>query len=83
MDLLEHNRLAWNKEVLKGNPWTVPATEDELAAARDGETRLVLTPHKPVPAGWLGELRQTQVLCLASGGGQQGPILAPLGGACS
>ena len=79
MDLLDHNRLAWNKEVSKGNPWTLPATEDEIAAAQSGEPRIVLTPHKPVPMDWLGELRQAQVLCLASGGGQQGPVLAAAG----
>lgn len=79
MNLLEHNRLAWNKEVLSGNQWTIPVTEAELKAAIKGEYKLVLTPHKPISADWLGDVRHKQVLCLASGGGQQGPILAAAG----
>ena len=79
MDLLEHNRKAWNSEVTKGNRWTVPASAKEIAAARQGDVTIVLTPYKPVPADWLGELAGADVLCLASGGGQQGPILAAAG----
>jgi 2-polyprenyl-3-methyl-5-hydroxy-6-metoxy-1,4-benzoquinol methylase len=40
---------------------------------------IYLTPLKPIPADWLGELSGKRVLCLASGGGQQGPILAAAG----
>jgi SAM-dependent methyltransferase len=36
----------------------------------------VLTPIKSVPRGWFGDVRGKDVLCLASGGGQQAPILA-------
>lgn len=39
-----------------------------------------MTPVKPVPRDWFPErLDDKKVLCLASGGGQQGPILAALG----
>ena len=38
----------------------------------------MLTPTKPVPRAWL-EVEGRQVLCLASGGGQQAPILAAAG----
>jgi ubiquinone/menaquinone biosynthesis C-methylase UbiE len=79
MNFLEHNRLAWNQEALKGNPWTIPVTKIEIGAAIKGEYKLVLTPYKPIPADWLGDVRHKQVLCLASGGGQQGPILAAAG----
>jgi SAM-dependent methyltransferase len=41
----------------------------------------VLTPHKSVPSDWFPELHGARVLCLASGGGQQGPILAAAGAA--
>ena len=79
MDLVEHNRNAWNEEVRRGNMWTVPVGEAELKAAAQGDFKIVLTPHKPIPAEWLGNIQGQQVLCLASGGGQQGPILAAAG----
>jgi SAM-dependent methyltransferase len=39
----------------------------------------VLTPTAPVPRPWFGDLHGARVLCLASGGGQQAPILAAAG----
>ncbi len=79
MDLLEHNRLAWNQESRNGNVWTVPVKPEVLEAARRGEYTLLLTPTKPVPQAWLGEVRGKRILCLASAGGQQGPVLAAAG----
>lgn len=79
MNLLEHNRAAWNQEALNGNRWTIPVSKKEISAARKGDFKIVLTPIKPIPANWLGDVRHKQVLCLASGGGQQGPILAAAG----
>jgi len=35
--------------------------------------------QNPVPKAWFGDLRGQRVLCLASGGGQQAPILAAAG----
>ena len=78
-NLLEHNRTAWNEEVKKGNVWTVPATKDEIEKAKNGQYKIVLTPKKPVPEKWMGDIKGKKVLCLASGGGQQGPILAAAG----
>ena len=37
------------------------------------------TPNKPVPEGWFGGVVGKDILCLACGGGQQGPILAAAG----
>jgi SAM-dependent methyltransferase len=79
MDILDHNRRAWDREVEAGNPWTVPAAPEEVEAARRGEWTIVLTPTKPIPHAWLPGLPGKDVLCLASGGGQQGPILAAAG----
>ena len=78
-NLLEHNRTAWNEEVKKGNTWTIPATKEEIEEARKGHYKIVLTPFKPVPQDWLGDIKGKNILCLASGGGQQGPILAAAG----
>ena len=79
MDIREHNRRAWDQQVEYGNPWTVPVSPEDIAAARNGDWRIVLTPTKPVPHDWLPGLRGKRVLCLASGGGQQGPVLAAAG----
>jgi SAM-dependent methyltransferase len=76
VDIREHNRLAWDRHVENRNRWTVPVTAEAIAAARRGEWSIVLTPNKPVPHDWLPDLKGRRVLCLASGGGQQGPILA-------
>jgi hypothetical protein len=48
-NILEHNRAAWNKEVQKGNVWTIPVKKDELDAAAKGEFKIVLTLYKPIP----------------------------------
>ncbi len=79
MNLFEHNRLAWNEEVRKGNVWTIPVTKDQIKNAQKGDYKIVLTPYKPIPKEWLGDIRDKEILCLASGGGQQGPILAAAG----
>jgi SAM-dependent methyltransferase len=73
------NRNAWDAQVERGNRWTVPVSSDEIEAARRGEWQILLTPTRPVPRSWFPDLNGTRVLCLASGGGQQGPILAAAG----
>jgi len=78
-DIASYNRRAWDREVASGNRWTVPVGPEVLEAARRGGWELVLTPTRPVPRAWFGELRGARVLCLASGGGQQGPVLAAAG----
>ncbi|WP_165252388.1 class I SAM-dependent methyltransferase [Paludisphaera soli] len=74
-----YNRRAWDSQVERGNRWTVPVDPDAIAGARTGDWSIVLTPTKPVPADWFPPLAGTDVLCLASGGGQQGPILSAAG----
>lgn len=79
MKVLAYNREAWNSRVAEGNRWTVPVSPETIAAARRGDWQIVLTPKKPVPRAWFPELGGLEVLCLASGGGQQAPILAAAG----
>ena len=79
MDIREYNRRAWDRHVDEGNRWTVPVGPEVVAAARCGEWTVVLTPTKPVPRDWFPALAGLNVLCLASGGGQQGPVLAAAG----
>jgi SAM-dependent methyltransferase len=71
--------MAWDKEVKRGNKWTVPVSEVVIAAAKQGQWEILLTPSQPVPRAWFPDLEGLEVLCLASGGGQQGPILAAAG----
>jgi SAM-dependent methyltransferase len=79
VDILAHNRWAWDRNVDKANPWTIPVDSEQIEAARKGRWEIVLTPSKPVPKSWFPDLEDCDVLCLASGGGQQGPILAAAG----
>jgi SAM-dependent methyltransferase len=74
-----YNRQAWDRQVEQGNKWTIPVSPDVIAAARQGKWGILLTPTKHVPPEWFGDVRGSDVLCLASGGGQQGPILAAAG----
>ncbi|MBN2499678.1 MAG: class I SAM-dependent methyltransferase [Anaerolineales bacterium] len=79
MRVEDHNRAAWNKLVSEGNEWTRPVSPEVITAARRGEWEVLLTESKPVPRAWFPNLNGCEVLCLASGGGQQGPILAAAG----
>jgi len=79
MDFRATNRAAWDKNVEKGNRWTIPVGPEAIAAARRGTWEILLTATRPVPRAWFPSLADADVLCLASGGGQQGPILAAAG----
>lgn len=79
MDPRSHNRAAWNKKVEKHDRWTVPVSSEAIERVRGGNLSLLLTPTKPVPSAWFPTLHGTPTLCLASGGGQQGPLLAASG----
>lgn len=79
MNVREHNREAWDQEVARGNRWTQPVDADVMAAARRGDWVVLLTENKPVPRDWFPSLLDCDALCLASGGGQQGPVLSAAG----
>lgn len=80
MNILSYNKEAWNKQVAGGeNGWTKPFDSEVIARARKGEFGILLTENIPVPHDWFPPLKGADVLCLASGGGQQGPVLAALG----
>ena len=80
LDPVAHNRAAWDREVDSGNEWTLPVAPEVIARAREGEWSVVLIGYEPVPRHWFPEsLAGVDLLGLASGGGQQGPILAAAG----
>ena len=79
-DPVAHNRGAWDREVDTGNEWTRPVGPDVVARARAGDWSVVLIGYQPTPRDWFpADLAGTAILCLASGGGQQGPVLAAVG----
>jgi SAM-dependent methyltransferase len=80
MDIRSYNRDAWNREVEGGkNPWSQPVSPEVIARAKLGNFLILLTENIPVPRRWFPPLQGADVLCLASGGGQQGPVLAAVG----
>ncbi len=79
MDVLRHNADVWDRRVALGDRWTIPVGPEVISAARQGVVRLFLTPTRAVPSEWYPPLPGASVLCLASGGGQQGPVLAAAG----
>ncbi len=82
LDPVAYNRAAWDREVESGNEWTRPVGPDVIARARAGDWSVVLIGYQPVPRDWFpADLTGTEILCLASGGGQQGPVLAAAGAA--
>jgi SAM-dependent methyltransferase len=81
-DPVAYNRAAWDREVENSNEWTQPVGPEVIARARAGAWSVVLIGYQAVPRGWFpAELVGVEVLCLASGGGQQGPVLSAAGAA--
>jgi ubiquinone/menaquinone biosynthesis C-methylase UbiE len=73
------NKVAWDKEVENGRSSTLPVSPEQINVARKGAPQICLTTQKIVPQEWLGNLFGKDVLALASGGGQQGPLLSAAG----
>ena len=79
MNIWEHNSRAWDKLAKDNIEWSIPVSSEEIEKARIGEWEIILTPIKSVPREWFGDVSGKDILCLASGGGQQAPILAAAG----
>jgi len=78
-NILEHNRISWNKQSVEGSPWCTPVGASTIADAIKGKWDVILTPLKTVPKSWFGNITGKELLCLASGGGQQAPVLSAAG----
>ena len=83
MDYTEVNAQTIDRWVREGWEWGVPVSHQAYLDALAGNWDMVLTPIKPVPKAWFGDLKGKRVLGLASGGGQQMPIFAALGAVCT
>ncbi len=79
MNINEVNRDGWNRRVEAGDHWTLPVSSETIQRARQGDWQVLLTSGKSVPRAWFGDLAGKDLLALASGGGQQGPVLAAAG----
>lgn len=78
IDFLHHNESAWNKQALEENEWSQAVSTELINDAKEGKWEVHLTP-KPLNKAWLGDVKNKKILCLASAGGQQAPVLAAVG----
>ena len=83
MDYQDINAETIDRWVDEGWEWGIPISHEEYVRALAGDWDVALTPTKPVPHEWFGDLRGKRVLGLAAGGGQQMPIFAALGAECT
>lgn len=80
MTYINENSRIWDERSENNDEWSIPVSSQAVQLAREGVWSIVLTPTKPVPTNWFPRnLEGRKILCLASGGGQQGPILAAAG----
>ena len=77
------NAATIDRWVAEGWEWGRPVDHQTYRRAAEGDWSLLLTPTKPVPRSWYPPLKGAQVLGLASGGGQQMPILTAAGARCT
>ena len=83
LDYTAINARTIDRWVDEGWEWGVPVSHETFEQAKQGNWSILLTPTKPVPKTWFPPLEGARVLGLASGGGQQMPILAALGARCT
>lgn len=65
--------------IAEGWEWGQPLSHEAYVRATSGSWDMQLTPTKAVPREWFGELGGADVLGLACGGGQQGPLFVAAG----
>lgn len=83
MNYQDINAKAVDSWCKRGWQWGKAISHEEYQKALNGEWDVLLTPTKAVPHAWFGELNGKKVLGLASGGGQQIPVLSALGANCT
>ena len=80
MDYIYKNQEYWNKFSIERGPWSRPASKEVIQKARLGNVEISVTTTKLIPKSWLPKnWKDIKVLGLASGGGQQMPIIAASG----
>ncbi|EEK78494.1 class I SAM-dependent methyltransferase [Bacillus cereus] len=80
MDTTQQNSNAWDKKVEEGSRYTQFVSSEVIEKSKLGEWEITVTTEKSVPREWFPtSLEGLKILCLASGGGQQAPVLAAAG----
>lgn len=75
----EHNASFWDNEANSESPWSQPVSTEIITSAKSGNWAIHVTKKK-LPEGWLPKnINSKDILCLASAGGQQAPVLAAAG----
>lgn len=77
------NSVTWDKWADNGCIWSQAITHEAYAQVLAGDWDVYLTPCRPVPKDWFGELKGKNLLGLASGGGIQMPVFVALGAHCT
>ena len=83
MNYQDINAQTIDQWIEEGWEWGQPVSHEAYLAALKGCAPIFLTPTKPVPDAWLGDVKGRRVLGLASGGGQQMPLLTAMGARCT
>ena len=83
MNYQDINAETIDRWIEEGWEWGKAIDHQTFLDAKEGKWELLLTPVKAVPRHWIGDVRGKRILGLASGGGQQMPILTALGGQCT
>ncbi len=83
MEYQDINADTIDRWIREGWEWGKPISHEAYEKAKNGEWEVYLTPTKPVPDTWLGDLKGKRILGLASGGGQQMPVFTALGADCT
>lgn len=79
IDFLAHNQAAWDQQALLQHQWSRPVSSELIEAAKKGHWEVHIT-KKSLPESWLPRnIQGKDILCLASAGGQQAPVLAAAG----
>ena len=77
------NAAVIDRWIAEGWEWGKPIDHETYLQAQNGQWSVVLTPTKPVPREWFGDLKGKKLLGLASGGGQQMPVFTAAGAECT
>ena len=83
MDYQDINAETIDRWIDEGWKWGIPISHEEFVKAQNGDWEVLLTPTRYVPKDWFGDLKGKKILGLASGGGQQMPILTAAGAKCT
>ena len=83
IDYTKINSETWDSWAEDGCEYTLPISHEEYGKITADNFSVILTPCISVPHEWFGDLKDKKVLGLASGGGQQMPVLSKLGAECT